>query len=216
MNLSIVGTKGAGKGTQARWLASEFNLVAFSSGDAFRAGVKRRSPLGIAAESYIQRGELVPDEIVNELIEEWIWTTTPAQGIIFDGFPRTTAQAAYLERAFRDMGRRFDATIHLQVADEEVIKRLNGRRVCEVCREEFHLTSAPFNGCPNQKCEGQHLRRLAEDDPASIGALVKEFRRGIEPLLQHYQQAGSLIVIDGDGSALEVHVAIVSAVASYR
>ena len=216
MNLSIVGTKGAGKGTQVSWLVQEFKLLKFSPGDAFRAGVQQRTPLGLVAEKYVQRGELVPDEIVNGLIEEWIWTTTPAQGIIFDGFPRTTFQAAFLEGALQDMGRRFTAAIYLEVSDEEVAKRLSGRRICHLCREEFHLSSAPFKTCPKQKCEGQHLRHLDEDKPAIVSTLVKVFQRGIEPLLQHYERAGHLIRVNGDGSPEEVRGAIAAALTPYQ
>ena len=101
MNISIVGTKGAGKGTQVSQVAKDFNLVIFASGDAFRAGVRQHTPLGKVAQKYVDRGELVPDDIVNGLVEEWIWTTTPNQGIIFDGFPRTTFQAVFLESALK-------------------------------------------------------------------------------------------------------------------
>jgi adenylate kinase len=216
MNLSIVGTKGAGKGTQVGRLARVFNLVSFSTGDAFRHGMKLRTQLGLVADKYVQRGELVPDDIVNGLVEEWIWTTTPSKGIIFDGFPRTTFQAAFLDETFREMGRKFDAVIYLDVSDEVVTERLSGRRVCNLCRDEFHTVYAPFKSCPKQKCAGQWLRHLDEDHPAAITALVKVFQRGIEPLLQHYEQSGRLITANGDKSIEEVHAALVSAVTPYR
>ncbi|MBM3838191.1 MAG: nucleoside monophosphate kinase [Verrucomicrobia bacterium] len=216
MNLSIVGAKGAGKGTQAGRLASDFNLVSFSTGDAFRHGMKLRTPLGLVADKYVQRGELVPDDIVNGLVEEWIWTTTPGKGIIFDGFPRTTFQAAFLEEIFREMGRKFDAVIYLDVSDEVVVQRLSGRRVCKLCREEFHTVYSPFKNCPKQKCAGQWLRHLDEDHPGVISTLVKVFQRGIEPLLQHFEQTGRLITVNGGKSIEEVYAAIVSAVTPYR
>jgi adenylate kinase len=216
MNISIVGTKGAGKGTQVSRLVKDLNLLSFSTGDAFRIGVKQHTPLGNVAEKYVQRGELVPDDIVNGLVEEWIWRTTPAQGIIFDGFPRTTFQAAFLEAALRDMGRKFDATIYLEVSDDEVVKRLSARRVCSLCRDEFHLIASPFKTCPKQRCEGQYLRHLDEDRPEVISTLVKVFQRGIEPLLQYYEQSGRLITINGDQDIEEVHTAIISAVMPYR
>ncbi|MBI2948631.1 MAG: nucleoside monophosphate kinase [Verrucomicrobia bacterium] len=216
MNLSIVGTKGAGKGTQVGRLANDFNLVGFSTGDAFRHGMKLRSPMGLVADKYVQRGELVPDDIVNGLVEEWIWTTTPSKGIVFDGFPRTTFQAAFLEETFREMGRKLDAVIYLDVSDEVVVERLSGRRICNLCREEFHVVYAPFKNCPKQKCDGQWLRRLDEDQPSVISTLVKVFQRGIEPLLQHFEQTGRLITVNGDKSIEEVYAGIVSAVTPYR
>lgn len=216
MNISIVGTKGAGKGTQVSQLAKDFNLLIFSTGDVFRAGVKQHTPLGKVAQKYLERGELVPDDIANGLVEEWIWTTTPNQGIIFDGFPRTTFQAAFLESTLSEMGRTFDIAIYLDVSDEQVIKRLSERRICHTCLEEFHLTSSPFKTCPRHRCEGEHLRHLEEDKPEVIRSLVKVFQRGIEPLLQHYEQSRRLIEIKGDGPVEEVHNAIVAALTPHR
>jgi adenylate kinase len=216
MIISVVGTKGAGKGTQVSRLAKDFNLVSFAPGDAFRSGIKHRTPLGIVAEKYMQRGELVPDDIVNGLVEEWVWTTSPHQGIIFDGFPRTTFQAAFLEDALRDMGRTFDATIYMDVSDDEVVKRLGQRRVCHHCREEFHVMATPFTTCPKQRCVGQYLRHLDEDKPAIISTLIKVFQRGIEPLLQHYEKSGRLITINADGPIDGVHDAIVAELMRFR
>ncbi|MDA1274100.1 MAG: nucleoside monophosphate kinase [Verrucomicrobia bacterium] len=216
MNISIVGTKGAGKGTQVSRLAKDFNLLVFASGDAFRAGVKQHTPLGKIAQKYIAKGDLVPDDIVNGLVEEWIWTTSPNQGIIFDGFPRTTFQAAFLENTLSEMGRKFDVVIYLDVSDEQVIKRLSERRICHLCLEEFHLASSPFKVCPRQRCQGEHLRHLDEDKPEVISTLVKMFQRGIEPLLQHYESSGRLIEINGDLPVDEVHSAIVPALMPYR
>ena len=216
MNISIIGTKGAGKGTQVSRLVQDFNLLSFSSGEALRNSIKEHTPCGIVAEKYAQRGEMVPDDIVNGAIHEWLQTTSPAQGIMFDGFPRTTFQAAFLEETLKEMGRKFDAMIYLDVSDQEVIKRLADRRVCNLCREEFHLVSSPFKTCPKQKCEGQHLRRLDEDRPEVISTLVKVFQRGIEPLLQYYEQTGRLISVHTDAPIEEVHSAIVAALAKFK
>lgn len=216
MNISIVGTKGAGKGSQVSRLSKEFDLRCFSTGDAFQAGVRQRTPMGKVAQQYIERGELVPDEIVNGLVEEWIRTTETNQGIIFDGFPRTTFQAAFLENTLSEMGRKFDAVIYLDVSDEQVIKRLSERRICNQCREEFHMVSSPFRTCAEKQCHGEHLRHLDEDRPEVISTLVKVFQRGIEPLLQHYEKSGRLIEVNGDGSIEEVYTAIVAALKPYQ
>jgi len=235
MNLSILGTKGAGKGTQLAKLASHLNLVPFSPGDVFRLAAKNKTALGQLAEKCILRGELVPDDIVNGMVEEWLWTTTPVQGIAFDGFPRTTFQAVFLETVFADMGRKLDAVIYIEVADTTVIERLSGRRRCRLCTEEFHLTSAPFTLCPYSKCEGQYLKQLLwkslgmprdgayskcegqylkqleEDRPEVISTLVNVFQRGIQPLLEHYRKNDRLIMISGEGSAEDVHYRILQA-----
>src|SRR6266850_714950 len=102
MNLSIIGTKGAGKGTQIARLVDNFNLVYFSPGTMFRDAAKKKSPLGVIAERVMSRGELVPDDMVNGMVEEWLWTTSPTQSIVFDGFPRTLQQAEFLEQVFKD------------------------------------------------------------------------------------------------------------------
>lgn len=208
MNLSILGTKGAGKGTQIAKLSNHFNLVPFSPGESFRQAAKKKTTLGQLAEKCILRGELVPDDIVNGMVEEWLWTTSPVQGIAFDGFPRTTFQAAFLENTFSDMRRKLDAVIYIEVSDDTVIERLTGRRKCRLCAEEFHIASAPFTFCPYSKCEGQYLKQLEEDQPDVIRTLVHIFRTGIQPLLDHYRQAGLLVTLDGEGSADEVHAKI--------
>lgn len=216
MNISIAGLTGAGKGTQVGRLAKDFNLLCFSPGDEFRAGVKHRTPLGKIAQEYVERGELVPDDIVNELVEEWIWTTSPNQGIVFDGFPRTTSQGAFLENTLSEMGRKFDVVIYLDVSNEQVFKRLSERRFCRICLEKFHLTFSPFQTCPRQQCQGEHLRQLDEDRPEVICTRIEVFQETVKPLLQHYEQSGQLIEINGNRTLEEVHDAIVTALMPYR
>jgi adenylate kinase len=215
MNLSIVGTKGAGKGTQIARLVTHLNLVHFAPGELCRHAVKKKTPLGQIAEKHILRGELVPDDIINGMVEEWLWTTSPVQNIAFDGFPRTTYQVTFLEATFKDLGRKLDALVYLDVSDETVIERLSARRRCRVCAEEFHLTSAPFRVCPYSKCEGQYLKQLDEDQPEVISTLMNIFRRGIQPLLDHYEKTDQLVIVSGEGSAEEVHGAIIAAVSRF-
>ena len=216
MNLSVIGIKGSGKGTQANRLVNDFNLIYFSPGEMFREGVKKRTPLGILAEKYMSRGELVPDDFVNAMVEEWLWTTNPKKGIIFDGFPRTTYQAAFLEHVFQEMGRTFHAVIYLDVSDEMIAKRLSGRRWCRVCKDEFHLVSAPFTSCPYKKCTGQYRRPHDEDRPEIVATLLSVYQRGIQPLLNFYKETDRVIVIDGNGDAEAVHTTILDAVMRYR
>ena len=169
MNISILGTKAAGKGTQIRRLVGNFNLVYYSPGEMFRQAAKRRTSLGLLAAQVMSRGELVPDDVVNGLVQEWLWTTSPNQSIVFDGFPRTLQQAEFLDLAFKDLQRDIDAVIYLEVSDSRVVDRLSGRRICRLCLDEFHLISAPFTTCPHQKCQGEHLRPLDEDKPGVLG-----------------------------------------------
>ena len=216
MNLSIIGTKASGKGTQIRRLVDNFNLVYFSPGEMFRQAAKKNTPLGLAAHRAIIRGDLVADDIVNGLVEEWLWTTTPKQSIVFDGFPRTLQQAEFLAAAFEDMKRELDTVLLLEVTDQTVMDRLSGRRFCRLCRDEFHLVSAPFQACPYGKCKGQHLRPFDEDKPEAVKSLIEAFKRGIRPLLNFYKKQRKLIRVDAEGTADEVHARMIQAILPFR
>lgn len=216
MNLCVIGTKGAGKGTQISRLADNFNLLPFSTGEMFRQAAKTKTPLGIVAEKALQRGELVPDEIVNGLVEEWLWTTAPEKGIVFDGFPRTMHQAEFLDGTLKDMGRKLDATVFLAVSESVVIQRLSGRRFCWICRDEFHLRSAPFKACRYQKCRGEFLKPFDEDRPEVLFTIIDVFKRGVQPVLDYYKKTERLIEINGDVSEGEIHQAVLDAVLRFR
>lgn len=215
MNISIIGPKAAGKGTQVGKLRESFNLLYFSPSQMFRDGRKKRTELGLAAESYMSRGELVPDDYVNAMLEEWLWTTSPQQGIVFDGFPRTTYQAEFLERCFADMGRNFDALIYLDVSEHVLANRLSGRRACFICKDEFHLVSAPFSKCPYGKCEGQYLKPLPEDQPSVVFSTANAFKKGIQPLTDYYRNKQKLVMINGDGEVDQIQGTIRDAVANF-
>ena len=216
MNLSIIGTKGAGKGTQISLLVDNFNLVYFSPGEMFRQAAKKRTPLGLIAERVMRRGELVPDDIVNGMVEEWLWTTSPSQSIVFDGFPRTVQQAEFLDHAFKDMNRKLDAVICLEVADKSVIDRLSGRRFCQVCRDEFHQVSTPFQTCPYHKCKGEHLRPFDEDRPEVVLTLIDAYKHGSQPMLDFYKKRRKLVRVNGEGDTDSVHERLVKAIMRYR
>lgn len=216
MNLSILGTKAAGKGTQIRRLVDNFNLVYFSPGDMFRQAAKKKTQLGLIAERAMARGELVSDEIVDGLVEEWLWTTSPNQSIVFDGFPRTLQQAEFLAATFKDLKRGLDAVIYLEVTDQTVIDRLAGRRICRSCRDEFHVVSAPFQACPYRKCDGEFLRPFDEDKPEFVSSLIETFKHGIQPLLSFYKKRRKLIRVDGEGEVDQVHARLVEAIMPFR
>ena len=216
MNLSIIGTKGAGKGTQISLLVDNFNLVYFSPGEMFREAAKKRTPLGVIAERVMRQGDLVPDDIVNGMVEEWLWTTSPSQSIVFDGFPRTLQQAEFLDDAFKDMRRKLDAAICLEVTEKSVIDRLSGRRFCRVCRDEFHLDSAPFQTCPYHKCQGEYLRPFEEDKPEVVLTLIQAYKRGTQPLLDFYKKQKKLIRVNGEGDTGKVHARLVKVLMRFR
>ena len=216
MNLAIIGSKGAGKGTQIRELIDNFHLVYFSPTEMFRKAAKNKTAFGNIARDCMKRGELVPDDIVVGMVEEWLWTTTPTQNIVFDGFPRTLQQAQFLDQFFKDLERKLDATVYLDVSAETVAERLTGRRRCRVCNDEFHIDSAPFVECPYQKCMGEFLRPIEEDKPEAIHTLVNLYKRDIEPLLNFYRESDRLLTVDGNRENDVIHEEMVRVILPFR
>jgi adenylate kinase len=210
MNIALIGPSGAGKGTQIDRLISRFGLVHFCPGNLFREHIKKRTALGILSQKYISRAQLVPDDVVDAMVEEWLWLTDPNQGVVFDGFPRTADQAIFLEKVFKEVGRELDAVILMNASVELVLKRLTGRRLCTVCHEQFHDTTAPFRTCPYDKCKGEHLHQRDEDKPESIIARHKAFEADLKLLIERYQGSRKFIQIDATGDADQIHEGIVA------
>ena len=214
MNVLLIGPSGGGKGTHAVALIKEMNLVHVSMGDLFHHNLEHKSALGLLARNYINRGELVPDEVADAMIEEWLQTVPAANGILFDGFPRTLYQAKFLDEAFQKQGRHLDAVIYLKVSDEVVIARLTGRRICATCSAPYHATFRP-PARPNI-CDlcGGGLYERADDKPEMVRARLRTFHRTIGPVLDHYQKAGRLAILDAEGQPAGVYQAMVSVLRS--
>lgn len=152
------------------------------------------------AKKYMNRGELVPDEVVEAMMEEKLRRVPPASGILLDGFPRTAEQIKFLQTLFKEIGRSLDAVILFNVSDEEIKNRLSGRLICRDCLAPFHKTLAPFTTCPHDKCKGEHLAPRSDDTRELIQIRLRVFHRAIEPVLQFYQQANRLLLFDAEGS----------------
>ena len=212
MNISLIGPSGSGKGSHTAKLVKEFNLVHVATGDLFRENLEKRTALGILARKYMSEGELVPDEVVEAMIEERLWKISPEQGVLFDGFPRTSYQAKSLDQVFQEMDRALDDVIYLKVSDEAIVQRLSGRLICRECLEPFHKTANPFKTCPHQKCEGQHLYQRPDDTPEMGRARLKVFHRSTGPVIDYYQERGRLIILEGEGDFAQVHAALIAAV----
>ena len=211
MTVALIGPSGAGKGTQAAKLAVKFDLLHISTGDLLRESLEKRTALGILAKRYMNRGELVPDEVVDAMVEEWLWKVLPGKRILFDGFPQTIYQANALDELFGETDRYLEAVVYLKVADEEIIRRLPGRIICRTCQSPYHLEFKP----PAVKgicdlCHGDVYRR-EDDKPETIRARLKTSHRVMGPLLEHYQESGKLFIVDGAGEIEQVHLAIVAA-----
>jgi adenylate kinase len=211
----MLGAPGAGKGTQARLLSEALGLPQISSGDIFRENLKNQTPLGLLAKQYMDRGELVPDDVTINMVMERLGRPDCTRGAILDGFPRTLAQAAALDRALADQGRRVRLVPLLEVSDEAVIHRLAGRRVCRECGAMYHVEFNPPTGDPNRcdKCGGELYRR-ADDDPETVRNRLFVYYKQTAPLVGYYFAHGVLKTLDGDRPIEAVQADLMAAVAA--
>jgi len=218
MHVILMGAQGAGKGTQAERIAPQFDLLHLSTGELFRAAVKHETELGVLAKGFLDRGELVPDEvtigIVDARLQEVASGAIAKCGALFDGFPRTPAQAEGLDRALASRNDHIDAVIEIRVPREKLIVRLSGRRVCPSCGATYHLEfNAPQVEGVCDRC-GSALVQRPDDTPDAIARRLDIYFAQTEPLLNYYDSRGLLKRVDGDGEIDSVTDAIVSALIS--
>lgn len=205
MNLVLMGPPGAGKGTQAKLLAERFGLAHLSPGDLLRQAVKDDVPLGREAKRYMDAGELVPDDLIIELIERRLEEQVPRdQGVILDGFPRTVRQAEALGRMLDGASRPLDAVALLVLTDEEVLRRLTGRRVCGDCGANYHVIYQPplVDGVCD-RC-GAALRQRSDDTETTARARLEVYDQETRPIVDLFARQGLLRKVDGQGGVEEV------------
>ncbi|WP_457601475.1 adenylate kinase [Hydrogenivirga sp.] len=202
MNLVFLGPPGAGKGTQAKRLAQELGLKHISTGDILREAVKNETPLGKKAKEYMDRGELVPDDLIIALIEE---VMPPGGGVIFDGFPRTIAQAEALDRMLEKKGMGVDKVVLFDVPDEVVVERLSGRRVCPNCGAVYHVKFNPPKR--DEVCDrcGTKLIQREDDREEVVRNRLEVYRKQTAPLIEYYEDKGILIRLDASRPIEEVY-----------
>lgn len=211
MRLVLLGPPGAGKGTQARMLESKLHAPQVASGDLLRAAVKNRTPLGVEARRYMDKGALVPDELVLKLIEERLNQPDAAGGFILDGFPRNVAQAETLTRMLESRGEKLDRVVALIVPDAEIVKRISGRRTCRNCGAMYHLIyDPPRNVGVCNECHGELYQR-EDDAEETVRMRLKVYAESTRPLLEHYGRLGLLSEIDGLGATEEIERRILRA-----
>ncbi len=216
MNVSLIGPSGAGKGTYSTALVKELWLEHMSTGDLFRQNLQDQTTLGLLARRYMDRGELVPDEIVEAMVEDWMRKSDPAGDILFDGFPRTEYQARFLDDLFSSMGGQLDAVLLLNITEPEMLRRLEGRLICRLCKTPFHATlRPPVRAGVCDFCGGE-LQRRPDDQPDLALARLRTFQRTVGPVLEYYQPSGRLRVIESDGPAEQVQWAIFGVLESLR
>jgi len=216
MRLAFLGPPGAGKGTQARDLSREWGVPHLATGDMLREALAARTALGLEAKRFMDQGTLVPDEVIIGLMRERLAKLDAAKGFIVDGFPRTIAQAEALARLLKDAGQALDAVIFFDVSEEELLRRLTGRRVCRQCQTTYHLVSAP----PQKpgvcdRCGGELYQR--EDDRAeTVRRRLEVFARQTAPLLDYYRQRNLLTTVAGEGPIDSIRQAIRRAAGTAR
>lgn len=193
MNLIFLGAPGAGKGTQAEIVSERYGIPAISTGAIIREAIKNQTPMGIAAREYTDKGALVPDDVVIGIIKERLQKDDCANGFILDGFPRTVPQAEALDR----MGVRIDKVISIEVADDDIVRRMSGRRVCDKCGASYHIEykrSADGETC--DKC-GTALSIRRDDMPEVVLSRLETYHETTEPLKDYYSGRGILKLVVG-------------------
>ena len=208
----FLGAPGAGKGTQARRLAAGSGVPQVATGDMLREAVAEGTPLGREAKRYMDRGALVPDEVVIGLVDERLSRPDAQPGYVLDGFPRTVAQAEALDALLRRRGQGLDRVVFFDVSREELVRRLTGRRICRQCGSTFHLVSAPpkVEGRCDQ-CGGELYQR-ADDAEGTVAHRLDVYNAQTAPLLDYYRVRGLLARVAGEGPVDRVAAAIQKAV----
>jgi adenylate kinase len=216
LNLILFGPPGAGKGTQAERLESDFRLPFISTGEMLRASVKEGTELGKKAKEYMDRGDLVPDDLIVAMAVERLQQDDARDGFILDGFPRTIGQAKALDKALAELGRRITAAILIDVPDDEVIRRLSGRRVCVKAGHNYHVDFDPPKHDEVCDQDGSRLIQRDDDKPEVVQKRLKVYHEQTEPLIAYYDKQGLMRRIDGTRSPAEVHDHIRAVIATLR
>lgn len=207
MKLILLGAPGAGKGTQAEILCKKLGIPTISTGNILRAAIKDGTPTGLKAKSYIDAGRLVPDEVIIGIVDERLSQDDCQNGYILDGVPRTIAQAEALERA----GVSFDAVVSIEISEEEILRRMSGRRVCEACGSSYNVEAVPprVEGiCDN--CGGKLIQRK-DDTPETVRERLKVYHNETEPLVDFYAARGLLKPVSVAGNKEATNRAILAA-----
>jgi adenylate kinase len=216
LNLILFGPPGAGKGTQAARLQDDFRLPYVATGDILRAAVKEGTRLGLAAKGFMDAGELVPDDLVIDLIVDRIGAEDARDGFILDGFPRTRAQADALAQAFDELNRRITAVLLIDVPDEDLVRRISGRRVSVKTGRPYHVETDPPKHEGRCDVDGSRLVQRDDDQPEVVLNRLKVYHDETEPLVAYYDEQGLLRRIDGTRSPTEVHDHVRAVLATLR
>ncbi len=216
MKLVLLGPPGAGKGKKAVKIAEKYQIPHISTGDIFRANVKQGTPLGVKAKAYMDKGELVPDELVVALVEDRLGQPDCKDGFLLDGFPRTVFQAEKLDAYLKGRNDALTAVIDLRVDESELMDRMIGRRVCRACGAPYHITNMP----PKQEgvcdlCGGEVYQR-ADDTEETVKNRFAVYKEQTMPLVDYYERSGALMPVPGSGGPEKVFETIVADLSAKR
>ena len=208
MKIIMLGAPGAGKGTQAKMIAEKYNIPHISTGDIFRANIKKGTELGVEAKKYIDQGLLVPDELTVKILLDRVAQDDCTNGYVLDGFPRTIPQAEVLDNALAELGDKIDYAINVDVPDENIINRMGGRRACLACGATYHIEHIPpkVEGICD-KC-GQELVLRDDDKPETVKNRLAVYHKQTQPLIDFYSNKGVLKSVDGTVDMKDVFAAI--------
>ncbi|MBO5473714.1 MAG: adenylate kinase [Lachnospiraceae bacterium] len=209
MKIIMLGAPGAGKGTQAKMIAEKYGVPHISTGDIFRANIKNGTELGMEAKKYMDQGLLVPDELTVKILLDRVANEDCKNGYVLDGFPRTIPQAEVLDKALTELGDKIDYAIDVDVPDENIVKRMGGRRACLSCGATYHIEHVPPKSegiC--DKC-GQELVLRDDDKPETVKNRLNVYHEQTQPLIEFYTKKGVLKAVDGTVDMKDVFAAIV-------
>jgi len=210
MKIIMLGAPGAGKGTQAKKIADKYGIPHISTGDIFRANIKGGTELGMKAKSYMDQGQLVPDDVTIGMLLDRISEADCADGYVLDGFPRTIPQAESLTKALESRGEKMEYAIDVDVPDANIVSRMSGRRACLACGATYHIVTIP----PKQEdiCDGcgETLVQREDDKPETVQKRLTVYHDQTQPLIEYYKQAGILVMVDGTKDLNDVFADIVS------
>ena len=209
MKIIMLGAPGAGKGTQAKMLADKYMIPHISTGDIFRANIKNGTELGQKAKTYMDQGLLVPDELVCDLVVDRVQQDDCQKGYILDGFPRTIPQAEALDAALAKLGAKIDYAVNVEVPDENIVRRMSGRRACVACGATYHIVYNPtkVEGICD-RCEKELILR-DDDKPETVTKRLNVYHEQTQPLIEYYTKQGALVEVDGTMNMDDVFNAIV-------
>ena len=208
MKIIMLGAPGAGKGTQAKMIAEKYNIPHISTGDIFRANIKEGTPLGKEAKGYMDKGQLVPDELTVRILLDRVASDDCNNGYVLDGFPRTIPQAEVLDSELDKLGDKVDFAINVDVPDENIVRRMGGRRACVTCGATYHIEHVP----PKKegicdKC-GSELILRDDDKPETVQKRLSVYHEQTQPLIEYYDKKGILKTVDGTVDMMDVFGAI--------